>query len=173
MTKQKDHITLLKSLLFCKKKEFIRLVIIGKGPEEGKLKKFIKDNNLKKNVKMLGYKSNPFPYIKKSDIFILTSKFEGLPNVLLEAIALKKIVISTNCPTGPKEILLNGKGGYLFKTGDYISLANLIENITNNISPALKKVNIGYKNLRRFEVNRNCREYFNFINESRIKNEFI
>jgi glycosyltransferase involved in cell wall biosynthesis len=173
LTKQKDHITLLKSLLFSKKKEFIRLVIIGKGPEEGKLKKFIKDNNLKKNVKMLGYKSNPFPYIKNSDIFILTSKFEGLPNVLLEAIALKKIVISTNCPTGPKEILLNGKGGYLFKTGKYISLANLIDNITNNISPALKKMNIAYKNLHRFEVNRNCRKYCNLINKLLIKNEFI
>ena len=170
LTKQKDHITLLKSLLFSKKKELIRLIIIGKGPEEGKLKKFIKDNNLTKNVKMLGYKNNPFPYIKKSDIFILTSKFEGLPNVLLEAIALKKIVISTNCPTGPKEILLNGKGGYLFKTGKYISLANLIDSITNNTNPALKKANIGYKNLHRLEINKNCSKYYNLINKLLIKN---
>jgi glycosyltransferase involved in cell wall biosynthesis len=164
LTKQKDHLTLLKSVLYSKKKELIRLTIIGKGPEKGKLMKFIKDNNLTKNIKMLGYKSNPFPYIKKSDIFILTSKFEGLPNVLLEAIALKKIVISTNCPTGPREILLNGKGGYLFKTEKYISLANLISTITNNINPALKKVSVAYKNLYKFEVNINCSKYYNLIN---------
>ena len=50
-------------------------------------------------------------YLKKSDLLILTSKYEGLPNVLLEAITLKKLVISSDCPTGPKEVLQNGKGG--------------------------------------------------------------
>ena len=55
--------------------------------------------------------------MKKSDALVLSSKFEGLPNVLLEALTLKKLVISSNCPTGPKEILDHGKGGLLFKTG--------------------------------------------------------
>ena len=55
------------------------------------------------------YNSNPYKYIKNSDIFILTSIFEGHPNVLIEAQYLKKYIISTNCPTGPREILNNGK----------------------------------------------------------------
>ena len=58
---------------------------------------------------------NPFPIIKKADLFVLSSKYEGLPNVLLEAATLKKFIISSNCPTGPKEILMNGKGGFILK----------------------------------------------------------
>ena len=57
-----------------------------------------------------------------SDAFILSSKYEGSPNVLLEAITLNKIIISSDCPTGPSEILDGGKGGILFKVGDYKNL---------------------------------------------------
>ena len=57
---------------------------------------------------------------------MLSSKYEGLPNVLLEALTLKKFIISTNCPTGPKEILLNGKGGLLFNVGNYNQLSEKI-----------------------------------------------
>ena len=98
-----------------------RLLIIGDGEEKEKLIEYCLLNNLK-NVKILSYKSNPYPYIKKSDLFILSSIYEGLPNVLLEAMALKKYVISSNCPTGPKEILLNGKLGDLFTNNNYIDL---------------------------------------------------
>ena len=73
------------------------------------------DNNLNDSVKIINFLDNPYPIIKKSDIFILSSNFEGLPNVLLEAQTLKIPIISSNCPTGPKEILLNGKAGILFK----------------------------------------------------------
>ena len=68
---------------------------------------------MSKMIKILNFKNNPFPYLLRSDLFILSSKFEGLPNVLLEAITLNKFVISTNCSTGPSEILVNGKGGIL------------------------------------------------------------
>ena len=77
---------------------------------------------MQKFVKIVGYKENPYPYIKASNLFILSSRYEGLPNVLLESIALKKFVISSNCPTGPSEILDKGKGGLLFKVGDYHDL---------------------------------------------------
>jgi glycosyltransferase involved in cell wall biosynthesis len=102
MTDQKDHMTLLKAFrLVCKKIE-ANLIILGKGKNYTKIKNFIIYNNLSSNIKLLGFKENPYPYIKLSDIFVLTSKFEGLPNVLLESIFLKTPVISTNCPTGPK-----------------------------------------------------------------------
>jgi glycosyltransferase involved in cell wall biosynthesis len=70
---------------------------------------------MNKIVKILNFKKNPFPYLKKADLFLLTSKFEGLPNVLLEAATLKKNIISTDCPTGPREILNNGKYGFYVK----------------------------------------------------------
>ena len=76
--------------------------ILGRGVEEEKLKNYISENKLNKIVKLVNFKNNPYPSIKNSELFILTSKFEGLPNVLLEAIVLNKFVISSNCSTGPK-----------------------------------------------------------------------
>ena len=89
------------------------MLLIGYGPKKNKIINFIKDNNLKDNVCVLKFKKNPFPYLKLADIFVLSSKYEGLPNVLLEALVLKKYIISSNCPTGPKEILDNGNYGSL------------------------------------------------------------
>ena len=75
---------------------------MGRGILKNKLEKYSKLNNLQNKVKFINFKKNPYPYIKQADLFILTSKYEGLPNVLLEAITLKKFIISSNCPTGPR-----------------------------------------------------------------------
>ena len=123
---QKDQMTLLKSINFLKKRIKIKILIIGNGSMEKKLKYYIYKNNLDRTVKILNNISNPFPYFIKSDLFVLSSVFEGLPNVLLEALTLKKFVISTNCSTGPSEILLKGKGGILVPIKDYKNLANKI-----------------------------------------------
>ena len=82
----------------------------------------------------------PVKIILKSDLFILSSKYEGLPNVLLEAAVLKKFIISTNCPTGPREILDNGKGGFLFNIGDYDKLSKLIYFVLKNKNKLKKKI---------------------------------
>ena len=62
---------------------------------------------------MINYQDNPYKFIDKTDILVLTSIYEGLPNVLLEALTLKKFIISSDCPAGPREILENGKHGFL------------------------------------------------------------
>ena len=98
-----------------------------------------------------------------SDIFILTSLYEGLPNVLLEAQVLKKFIISSNCPTGPREILLNGKAGYLFKIKDYRNLSKLILKILGNKKVMNKKIDIGYKNLDRFNYELNLNKYYKTV----------
>ena len=103
---------------------------------------------------------NPYPYILKSDLFILSSKYEGLPNVLLEAAVLKKFIISTDCPTGPKEILLNGKGGYLFNVGDYKKLSKLILIFLKNRNHLKNKINYTYKSLARYDLKRNLMKYY-------------
>ena len=115
---------------------------------------------VKKNI------TNPFPYILKSKILILTSKFEGLPNILLEAQYLKKYIISTNCPTGPKEILLNGKAGDLIKIGDYKKLAYLINNINKRKKIISNKIKAGVKSFYRFDYNLNCKKYLEFVNKN-------
>ena len=111
----------------------------------------------------MNWQSNPYKYLKSSDLLVLTSKFEGLPNVLLEAISLKKFIISSNCPTGPKEILSYGKGGFLFNVGDYNQLANKIIFFSKNKIKCKKKINYAYKNIKRFDYNKNLNSYLNEI----------
>ena len=123
---QKDHECLIKSINIVKNYFDVKLLLLGSGPNKNKVNNLIKKLKLNQNIKIFEFKKNPYPYIKKSDLFILSSKYEGLPNVLLEAISLKKFVISSDCPTGPREILDNGKGGMLFKVSNYKMLANKI-----------------------------------------------
>ena len=145
LTEQKDHITLLKSLNLIKDKYKFKLLILGRGKEKKKILEYIQSNKLNNIVKIQDFIENPYPLLKKSDIFILSSKYEGLPNVLLESVVLKKIIISSDCPTGPREILLNGKGGLLFKVGDYKDLSNKIIYCIKNLKKMKKKTNFSYK----------------------------
>ena len=160
-TDQKDQMTLLKSVNELKKKINIKLLIIGRGINLFKMKKFIKDNKINKVVKILNFKENPFPYLKKADLFLLTSKFEGLPNVLLEAATLKKNIISTDCPTGPREILNNGKYGVLCDIGNYKQISKkIIYHKTKNKKSLKKITNLSYKALDRFDYKLNLNKYY-------------
>lgn len=165
LTDQKDHLTLIRAINIVSKEIKCNLLIIGYGKNKSFINRKIKKYNLQKSVKLISYKANPFPYLKASELFILTSKFEGLPNVILEAQTLKKYVISTNCPTGPKEILLNGKIGTLFKIGDYKKLAKLIINYHNNKDSFKIKINKAYKMLSRFDFKTNCNKYLFIVNK--------
>jgi glycosyltransferase involved in cell wall biosynthesis len=164
LVNQKDHITLLKSINLLKEKIDIELIIIGQGYNKKKIQNFIKINSLNKIVKILNYKKNPYPYIRSSDVFILSSIYEGLPNVLLEAIVLKKFIISSDCPTGPKEILSYGKGGLLFKSGSYKDLS--IKIIEYSKSKKRKnKINFAFNSLTKFNFKKNLELYLKKINE--------
>ena len=162
-TDQKDQITLLKAINLLKDKINFNLLIVGYGKQRNLLLNYINENNLQSKVKIVPYQTNPYNLIKSSDIFILTSLYEGLPNVLLEAQVLKKFIISSNCPTGPREILLNGKAGYLFKVKDYQILSKLILKILRNKNIMHKKIEIGYKNLERFNYEVNLNKYYKII----------
>lgn len=162
-TEQKDQITILKAANLLKKKIKFKLLIVGRGSEEKKLKDYIRQKNLEKFVKIKCFVENPYPLIKSADIMVLSSKYEGLPNVLLEALALNKFVISTNCPTGPNEILLNGKGGFLFKIGDYKDLSNKVIYFVKNKSKSKKLLNFAKKNLHRFNYKSNLDKYYSLV----------
>ena len=140
----------------------IELIVIGKGSEKKNLDLFIENNNLSNKIKLIGYKKNPFKYIKQCDIFVLTSIFEGSPNVIIEAQYLKKYVISTNCPTGPREILNDGEFGELVKIGDYKSIAKKLESFrfNKNIN---KKIKLGFINTKKYNYKINCLLYYNLL----------
>ena len=160
---QKDHMTLLNAFSNLKNIINFRLLIIGDGKNKKKIEKFIEENKLKNEIKILKNINNPFPYIKKSNIFILTSLYEGLPNVLLEAITLKKYIISSDCPTGPKEILNYGKGGTLFKAGDSNDLYKKVKNFSYNKKNILNKIKYSSKLLYRFDKKENLNKYLNLL----------
>ncbi len=100
-----------------------KLFIIGEGQLRGQLEEMIRIKGLESHIILLGLKENPYKYISKANIFVFPSLHEGLPYVLLEALACKIPIISTDCRTGPKEILENGKYGILVNTADSDDLA--------------------------------------------------
>ena len=163
LTEQKDQITILKSVNQLKNKVKIKLLIIGSGSERNNLDTYIKKNKLSKFVEIKNFLENPYPFILKSDLFILSSKYEGLPNVLLEAAVLKKFIISTNCPTGPREILDNGKGGFLFNIGDYDKLSKLIYFVLKNKNKLKKKIDHTFISLSKYDLKKNLMKYYQLL----------
>ena len=114
---QKDFTTLIKGYAQVANLIDEKLYIIGDGRHKEILQNLAKELGIEDKVVFLGFISNPYPYIKRASLFIHSSKFEGLPTVLIEALILEKIIIATDCPTGPKEILNNGKNGILVNVG--------------------------------------------------------
>ena len=161
---QKDHVTLLKAMNKLKSKINFKLLLIGDGSKEKSIKAFVKKNNLGKSIKIIKNIKNPFPYIVKSNLVLLSSIYEGLPNILLESIVLKRFIISSNCPTGPAEILSNGKGGFLFKVGDFNDLYNKIL-IFKKKKILKSKIIFAQKNLKKFEYDLNLKKYKKFIDK--------
>lgn len=141
---QKRQITLIKALKSLDEK--VELLIIGEGEEEEKLKTFTHSHQLDKRVHFLGHQENPFKYIKNADIFVLASTKEGFPNVLVEAMLCKTPVISTDCISGPREILAPNsdinyqlsnnieyaKNGILYPVNQHDSLIKAISTLINN-----------------------------------------
>ena len=156
LVKQKDQITILRSLNLIKNKKKFKFCLIGKGKELHNLNKFINNNKLKDKAKIIGFQNNIYPYYLKSDLFILSSLYEGLPNALIEAVTLGVPVISSDCKTGPREILNKKKYGKLFKIGDYKSLSRLIVK-------SKKKKKIIYFEDKRFNFEKNLEKYSNLI----------
>ena len=162
LSKEKDHVTFLKCLKILSKKINLESIILGSGNQKDKIKKTIYKYKLEKKVKMVSYKNNPYPYIKKSNILVLCSLHEGLPNVLIESAVLKTFVISSDCETGPKEILLNGKAGALFKVSNSKHLANKILYFKEE-KHRRNMIKTAYLNLHRFNYLNNLNKYLKVI----------
>lgn len=124
LVEQKDFITLINAFdKVSKKFRDCILVIIGEGPMRNELVIHIKRKGLASKVRLLGWKKNTSVWIAQSDIFVLSSKREGFPYVLLEALNEGKPIISTDAPFGPREMLDGGKYGILIPVGDELNLA--------------------------------------------------
>ncbi len=128
---QKDFPNLIRAFAKVRQVQSARLVILGWGPDRPKLEALIKSLGLEADVDLPGYVDNPYAYMARASVFILSSAWEGLGNVLIEAMAVGTPVVSTNCESGPAEILAGGKYGYLTPVGDSAALADAILQVLN------------------------------------------
>lgn len=124
---QKDFPTLIKAFAQFKQSKQARLLILGEGPDRSSLEKLILQYGLENDIDLPGFVQNPYPYMTRASLFILSSRWEGLPGVLIEALFCGPPIIATDCLSGPREILKNGKYGKLVSVGDVDALAKSIE----------------------------------------------
>jgi len=124
LTPQKDFQTLIRAFARVRMQRECRLVILGEGELRESLQCLVHRLGLEESVQMPGFSENPFAWMRQASVFVLSSAWEGLPNVLIQAMACGARVVSTDCPSGPREILEGGKWGPLVPVGDIDALAS-------------------------------------------------
>ena len=160
LAKWKGFDDLIKAVAILNEKKInFKLIIIGGGKEKKNLNKLIDKNNLKNKVLILEPVLNTLKYFYNADIFVLSSRVEGMPNVMIEAMMCNCTIVATNCPTGPKEIIGKNKYGYLSKM-------NNPKDLSNNIIKAIRK-KIGLKKtknlLEKFSEEKVIKKHFSLL----------
>ncbi len=129
---KKDYETLLRAFVPAKNKFQARLLVLGEGKERRRLEAMARDLDIVEAVDFVGRVPNPFAYLARSSLYVLSSTYEGMPSALIEALACGCPAVSTDCPSGPSEILDNGRFGRLVTIGDVDGLAHaMLDTLTN------------------------------------------
>ena len=128
----KGFVDLIEAVAILKNRRQFRLMILGDGPLRNELQNLIQLRSLADTVELLGYVENPLKYFARADVFVLSSLVEGMPNVLVEAMMSGCTPVSTDCPTGPRELLQGGKYGYLVPMRDPQAMSAAIECALDN-----------------------------------------
>jgi glycosyltransferase involved in cell wall biosynthesis len=159
LSSQKDFVTLISAFSKARLQRKMRLMILGDGPDWELLKDYVHKLGVGEDVHFSGFIKNPYPYIRAASLFVLSSRWEGFGNALVEAMALGVAVISTDCQSGPREILENGRWGSLVPVGDIEALSKAI----------LSQLNFGpvpgaaYSVSQRFNDDRIVERYLNLL----------
>ena len=132
LSKQKAFDVLLKAFAIVRQQRPCRLMILGEGPLRGELETLAKSLGISDDVSLPGFISNPYATMRQAKVFVLSSAFEGFGNVLVEAMAVGTPVVATDCPSGPRDILDNGRYGPLVAVGDSNALAQAILDTLDN-----------------------------------------
>jgi glycosyltransferase involved in cell wall biosynthesis len=161
LTKQKNFSYLIDEFsTFLKNNNEFVLLILGDGEERNKLEKKIIEKKLQKNVYLIGHVENVFKYFKKGEIFVLSSLWEEVGFVMVEAALTNLFIISSNCPNGPTEFLSKGKHGILFENDKKGELSNSLIKYSN-----LKDIN-----KHKFEIKKNTKQYTKFRHFLKLNN---
>ncbi len=148
-------------------KNDLNLVILGEGEDRESLKKLIFKEKLENNIFLLGHQENIYPFMKKCIFFTLTSKWEDPGFVILESMFTKKIVLSSDCESGPKEIIRNNDNGFLFKNNDQDDFLNKFFSVLDTTNELKAKNKILYKGLL------TCKKFSKFSHYQQIRNFLI
>jgi glycosyltransferase involved in cell wall biosynthesis len=127
LTRQKDFETLIRAFAMVRYEINCRLVILGEGEDRQKLIGLAKELNVHQWFELPGFVDNPNRYMNQAEVFVLSSAWEGFGNVLVEAMAEGTHVIATDCPNGPREILMDGKIGILIPAAQPQIMAEAIK----------------------------------------------
>ena len=160
LTNQKDFTNLINAFaLTANSLDFIRLVIIGSGEQRELLQSLVEDLSLESKVEFLGFQSNPYKFMNASDLFVMSSKWEGPGHVLIEALGTGCPVITTNCPIGPADSIQNGEFGELIEVGNSKALSESILYAFKNQSDMLLKVKKSENYIKKFYTENVVNEY--------------
>jgi len=160
LVKQKRYDRLLRAFYLIRKyQKSARLIILGEGILKRELESLALKLKINRFVSFIGYKDNPYSWMSKADIFVLCSDYEGFPNVLIEAMACCVPVISTDCLSGPREIIKNGKDGILIQPDDGKKLAEAILDLLGNKRKREKLSATAKKRVQDFEVKKIVSQY--------------
>ena len=131
LIRRKDFSSLLVAFSRLVTRRRVRLVLLGEGRERNRLESLVRRLGIAEYVKFTGFVENPYAYLRRADLFVLSSRNEALPTVLIEAMACGCPVVSTDCPFGPREILEDGKFGTLVPVGDPAALSDAMDRALN------------------------------------------
>ncbi len=167
LTKQKDFRNLIISFNFIKDDiPNYKLIIVGDGHLRNELQNLVNNLGLKKRVIFTGWKNNLKKYYLSSKLFILNSVYEGFGNVLIDAINYNLPIITTNCKSGPNEIIDYGQGGFLVPVKNPELLSKKILFCLENYKVSQRKSQHAKKNIKRFDCEMNCEKYFKLISKT-------
>jgi glycosyltransferase involved in cell wall biosynthesis len=127
LERRKGFDVLIQAIARVRRSRAVRLVILGEGPDRDALGELARSEGVADAVDLAGWTTNPFAFMARADLFVLASDYEGLPGVLIQAMACGCPVVSTDCPDGPREILADGRYGTLVTPRDPDAMARAIE----------------------------------------------
>lgn len=136
LSELKNYPDMFRAFALVRKKVPCRLVVLGEGESRPHLEELVDELGLRMDISMPGFVRNPFPYVERADCFVMSSKHEGLPGSLVQALACGTTVVSTDCRSGPDEILEGGKYGTLVPVGDIQALAEAMLRALEHPFPA-------------------------------------
>ena len=148
----------------------LNLKIAGEGSERNKLLYLIKERGIQQHVQLLGYQENLIPLYQGAIATLLTSRYEGLPNVLIESIALGTPVIAFDCPSGPSEIIVEGENGYLVESFNINAFAYKLVNIVRETPFHISRVR---RTAEKFHVTKIASQYRNVLLDKEMPKNYV